>query len=555
MYNNRYQHRISVTFVGTLCIIILLQVNLIISRPLPNSSYNSKSTQQQSFDPYHVLGLNNHKGNNNNNNISSKDIKQRYHELCLKYHPDKNHQLSNKKKILYENKFKQIRKAYELIGTVSSRRHYDFMSSQLGSNYNHNNHRNNQQSGKYNDDNDESNVDEVMSTSNRNGNEYYFHRNSNENPYQEMIRRMFEQQQYQSSSSSFMGPTNTFLNPYQGSSNSILSSIAQLSSLKSIYVYKVYIPLQDLYNGIDRYQMNIHQQHQPQKQYNDNNRQYYDYYKNLIISNIIVTNHFFYNIWKRYIAAFRGGIGYIILYQSLLYSLPFYRWSKSTAFAIALYLFDRAIPTIHTTKKHHDDDDKYNNIDHDNDSSYYVNILPGYKGGTKFTFKYNNDNHHNENSMNNKNDNHPNSQFIEIVFQLCEARHKQYKRIGNHLHTSLIITPQQAKDGCVIDIHSLSTSSSRHSSSSDHDNNDDNDDREEEDNDDNIIHVSIPSNTISGDQIVKSGYGWPIRKTKMKSHDINSNIKQKDNRVSLYGDLIVTVHISKIKQWKQRFFP
>jgi DnaJ-class molecular chaperone len=502
-----------------LLFVSLLYVDVVTSRTIPNN-YNNMESTSTTFDPYRVLGFD----SNQSSDITSKQIKQRYHALCLKYHPDKNYN-SRLSKIhkQYEIKFKQVQKAYELIGNERSRQQYDFLSKRQQHQPSYSfEHRSSSSNPSYRQRRNNGNDDTQSSSGSY----------DNDDLYQEMLRRMFEQQQQRtrSSSSFFTNPNNFFTDPfYQTSSNPIFShnknnNAGSLSSLKSIYVFKVYVPLQDLYRGVNQYKMTIPTNN------NDRNAS----------NNMFWMHHnFFYHLWKRYAAAFRGGIGYILLYQSLLYSIPFYRFSKTIALLIAFYFLDRSIPALHDLREENDSTDHPTSH---NDGSYYVNILPGYKGGTKFTFKQQQKNKYTTNQNHDVpslfyNGNRPPT--IDIIFQICEAHHHQYKRIGNHLYTSIYITPQQAKDGCVVPIDSLISSSSW--------NHEDDDEKEKD-----TINVKIPSNTKSGDQIRLSGYGWPIRKTTTRRYNnINnpSSVKQK------YGDLIVTVHLSKMMYpWKRRFF-
>lgn len=51
-------------------------------------------------------------------NITKEELKKKYHKLCLLYHPDKNN--GN-----YENKFKEINEAYEVLSDDKKRKEYD----------------------------------------------------------------------------------------------------------------------------------------------------------------------------------------------------------------------------------------------------------------------------------------------------------------------------------------------------------------------------------------------------------------------------------------------
>ena len=58
-----------------------------------------------------------------NKNASKDEIKNSYKKLALKYHPDRNQ--DNNKKIEYENKFKEISEAYEILSNDEKKNNYD----------------------------------------------------------------------------------------------------------------------------------------------------------------------------------------------------------------------------------------------------------------------------------------------------------------------------------------------------------------------------------------------------------------------------------------------
>lgn len=406
-----------------------------------NRNRHSK-TFAATINPYEVLGI---QQSSSSAPIDNNTIARNYRDLCLRYHPDKNRHLPEKERNRYEAKFKQVQEAYSLIGTEEARKRYDAMYK-WSTNTNQNPF-----NAKYS----------------RTG----AYQGRTDNPYEEMLRRMFEQNQQQQ----YMSPFRTFSANTMDSVTSPFSWPA-FTSLKSIYVHKVNVPLQDLYTGKRNYEL--------KPTFGENN--------------------FFVNAWKRYTAAFRGGIGLFVLYQAFLVALPLWRFSRIASAFFALYIFDRSLPVI--TKS----------VDDPNvDSSYVANILPGYKGGTKFTF-------HSNDNKSRVGISRPTN---EIVFEICEAHHNTYRRKGNNLYATVAITEMDAKEGCTVDLIPLA--------------------REMHSNEDNgLIHVNIPKGTKSGDTITVQGFGWPIR-SRIRNHPSGSS------KITKHGDLIVTVQVPTFLNWKR----
>jgi DnaJ-class molecular chaperone len=248
-----------------------------------------------SFDPYSVLGV--------PKSATSEDIKRQYRKLCLKYHPDKNVQKSPKERKKCEDKFKLVQKANNLIGDDESRRKYD----------------DDQRFGFH-----PSYSDAAFAT----------HRTppdfQSSDYYNEILRRFYSQQHP-------FSPRTTFRFGGVDVSNMFSSRptkwVPSQGGLKSKYIQKVKIPLQDLYNG--KYGMTL--------PLND-------------------------AIWNRYAAAIRGGMASMLLYESLLLSISAIRLVRFPwSFVIGAIFFHLGIP-------------RPTRLD------YTANIQAGWKSGTKLTF-------------------------------------------------------------------------------------------------------------------------------------------------------------------------
>jgi DnaJ-class molecular chaperone len=193
-------------------------------------------------------------------------------------------------------------------------------------------------------------------------------------------------------------------------------SSTQVLHAKSIYVQKVKVSLQDLYSG----------------------RQYVEF----ILKD---------NAWKRYRAAFRGGVATSVLYQGLVLAIPLLRVSLSISMLVGAAL-------IHT------------NLPRPTKTLYHVNIQRGWKSGTKLTFK-------------------EVEPGFDVVFIIEEQKHNTYVRVGNDLHTSVVIRKKQAKQGCIVEIEPLGGLEAP-------------------------ILLRLQPNEIklSGQKVTLKGRGWPIRK-------------------------------------------
>lgn len=285
------------------------------------------------LDPYAILRV--------YSNARQEDIRQSYRTLCLKYHPDKNVGKSPKERKKCEDTFKEIQKAYSLVGDPESRKNYDIMSrynTPYGSQHHHQQQQ--QPPGSPFDTFHRqrfSSVDEIL---------------------QELFRQQQQRRAFGSPSSSFglRAPVDFF----------------NLSRFKSVYVQTVPVSLEDLFAGKTGFGISLKA-----------------------------------SLWQRLTAAFRGGLAWVLLYQSALFALPIIRVSKVLSFVMGLALF-------------------HSNIPEPSKLDFYLNLKEGYKEGTKFTFT---------------------AEGFDAIFIIKEMEHGRYVRQGNDLHTTIYVTPRQARRG------------------------------------------------------------------------------------------------------------
>lgn len=261
-----------------LCLLLLISLTVCTAAP--------------SFNPYSTLGV--------SKDATSDEIRRNYRKLCLKFHPDKNVQKSVKERKKCEETFKKIQKANGLIGDEEARRNYE-----------------------------QSQVYSFPGASSFGGGQRG-PSSSNADSYSDVFRRYYEQQQ--------RGPPPTRF--YFGGvdiskmfSSGPPSFMPRSSSLKSKYIQRVKVPLQDLYRG--------------------------KYGVDLPLQDVI---------WNRYGAAFRGGVASTLLYEALIISVSMIRvvrfpWS----FLVGAVFFHAGLP-------------KPSKLD------YTVDLQAGWKAGTKLKF-------------------------------------------------------------------------------------------------------------------------------------------------------------------------
>lgn len=191
------------------------------------------------------------------------------------------------------------------------------------------------------------------------------------------------------------------------------------SSLKSVYEQRVPISLYDLYNGKSKVKFRVRD-----------------------------------NVWAHCLAAFRGGIGYAILYQSFLFVIPMWRMTNRwIALPTALGLFYQQLPKPFEMDR------------------FEATIQAGYKAATRLAFQ-------------------PTDPRIRVVFILEEEKHPMYRRVGDDLHADVTLSYSEAKTGCTLSMETLSAAKSS-------------------------IEIVLEPNSIrkTGQTLVVKGQGWPRRKS------------------------------------------
>jgi DnaJ-class molecular chaperone len=282
-----------------------------------SSSSSSSSSSFSSSDPYQILGV--------SPTASQEEIKKRYRELCLKYHPDKNVHKTVKEREQYETYFKTIQKANSFIGTPESRKDYERR----------------RMSPFYRPDVNSATGFAPASSAAASS---YASSDTSSSPYDDLFRAFGLARPTHTGGSMGGEPSSFYFQagPLFGNrqfsspfSTGMSSPMSGLSSLKSIYIQKVKLPLQDLYTGVEDCEFTIQD-----------------------------------SWWQRYRAAFRGGAALLNLYQAFLYGLPLWRLSHYLALGTALTIFHRTLPRPNPHKR------------------YRATLPPGYKGGsTKLAFR------------------------------------------------------------------------------------------------------------------------------------------------------------------------
>ncbi len=283
------------------------------------SWFSPHTATAMSSDPYKILGV--------SRRASNAEIKKSYRKLCLLYHPDKNVQKTATERTISEQKFKQIRQAYDSILNKDS----------FG-----------------------------LGTGGVQMPEGYF---------TALFRNFWVLLSRPDLFLAEMRKLNLF------ATGSPIATRGQRNpgepDIKSIYFETIKVPLEDLYRGVPLFRMRFKD-----------------------------------NIWKRYRASIRGNFFIYSLYQASAIAFPIVSKSKVIAWLIGLYILHGTTPVP------------------DPNSSYFTTIQRGTKGGEK-TVRF------------------ANWKELEVIFQIQEAGHSIYHRVGENLHAELILTRKQAKKGCL----------------------------------------------------------------------------------------------------------
>ena len=349
------------------CAPVLLQlVLLLISLALASASASSStSTSTRTLNPYRTLGL--------DNSADQATIRRMYKKLCLKYHPDKNVDRPETERKRCEETFKKVQGAYELVGDEESRRRYD-RASAFGGTFGASTAGSSSPYGSYNPHQGDPFGSYYSS---------YFGSRSGGGGGRRPQRRIYVNGVDVSHFFSGGFPMNV---PFFGNPSMSSSGQADEDMPKSTYVEKVTIPLEELYWGVDSKFLRVRD-----------------------------------SVWKRYVAAFRGGSAKTVALQAAATSLPLIFRTSTPLTALAFVLcFSARLPRP-------------------NRCIFPTQIRPGWKAGTKIKYAANEE-----------------TGFCEVVFVIKEGKHKKYAREGNNLRTKVVVSKAEASKGCQILIEALS---------------------------------------------------------------------------------------------------
>lgn len=271
-------------------------------------------------NPYQVLGI--------SKDSSQDDIKKKYRSLCLKYHPDKNVNTSDKEREQCEKKFKQIQEANSLIGLAEDRRRFD-SQRHFGGAYGHGGSGMGSGAGSGARGSGMASQQDAEDIFRR-----YFQQ-SGGNPFERQFRRPSRRSFYVNGidiSRLFDQGRSNGMNPFAGG-RTAAEFDDEKDAPRSIYMETITVPLDELYNGVRR--------------------------KEFQLSDSFI---------QKYKAAFRGGLANKIAIQSLFTSLPLL---IRASWPISLLSF---IATFHLS------------LPHPSRLYFSSEVKAGWKGGTKLKF-------------------------------------------------------------------------------------------------------------------------------------------------------------------------
>ena len=220
---------------------------------------------------------------------SQDEIRKHYKARCLELHPDKTVHLALKERIKREEEFKEVQEAHSLIGDETSRRNYDF-SERYGGGFG----------------------------------QSYNHSSSTSGAYDNI---------YRTYSFQFGRPQTMFDMGFRP--RNFADQTFGMSSIHSIYVETVKVPLSELYTGVRKKKVKLH------------------------------------DTWnRRYRAAFRGGVGQQVALQSCAsFVTMLLRSNVLTSAIISIIIFHNSLPK--PIKR-----------------EFVVELKKGWKGGTKLKFDH-----------------------------------------------------------------------------------------------------------------------------------------------------------------------
>ena len=356
---------------------------------------------------------------------TQKEIQRQYRSLCLQHHPDK----KAKNESLDDDDdddhaFKEVQHAYSLIGDKESRRSHDLKSKYKQ---------------LYSNGNAQHNF--------MNGNNSPFHNNAfgPSNVFRSSSTVYFTFGKDGGVSFKFSdGRGGRFgsrgSHTYHNNNNSNFSNSGTVNhQSRPHYVQKISIPLEVLYSGEKNVEMNL---------------------KTTLL--------------ERYKALYKGGLLGPILIQAVFTVAMTWLRSQKVNWFLSVFLFGIIFQS--------------NIPPPPQKSKYTANISPGWKGGTKLTFK---------------------TSTEDVTFFIDEGKHERFTRCGNDLHTDIHVSRKRLRKGCTLKLDPLCDSESP-------------------------IKIKLAPNMIKedGEVINVAGRGWP-----KANCDRNSR-----------GDLKVRIYVKKRKK-------